>query len=322
MAGNDDCHRITVVGHPDSAECPVSPDCSCDIGVRSSLAVRNSHQSLPAGQLKLSTAEIEREIEVSAPAFEVFVQFPHVRPQSLVGLLEAHPPALGSQVARIGTNCLLSRESAVEFQRDQATLRSRQEQGPDRGSNGCIEESFHACEGLGRSLAITITRLLGSAWPLTECSPWPTVVGCNWVGLRRVKKTLLILAAVALAPVLVVSLLAAGDWRPVGETARGDKVSASAVRVLKKNQRSALIRVEFKEPAIVPQGGPFIEMRARVRVNCTNGQITPSSQWFYIRDRSGRIVVSKKAARDDQFGSEAEGGFREMVSKSLCSQSK
>jgi hypothetical protein len=63
-------------------------------------------------------------------------------------------------------------------------------------------------------------------------------------------------------------------------------------------------------------------MRARVRVNCSNGQITPTSEWFYIRDRSGRIVVSKKATHDDQFGKEPEGGFLELVSKNVCTQSK
>lgn len=176
-------------------------------------------------------------------------------------------------------------------------------------------------KGNGDSLAIRYHEVSLSACPLTERLRCPTVVGCNRGGLVRVKKILLILAAVALGPVLVVSLLlAAGDWRPIGETSRGDKVFAGAVRILKKNQRSALVRVEYKEPTILPQGGPFIEMRARVRVNCTNGQITPSSEWFYVRDRSGRIVVSRKATRDDQFGLEIEGGFREMVSKSVCSQ--
>jgi hypothetical protein len=133
----------------------------------------------------------------------------------------------------------------------------------------------------------------------------------------------LILCVAVVAPVLAVTLvLAAGDWRPIGQTSRGDKVFVGGVRTLKKNQRSTLVRVEYKEPTILPQGGPFIEMRARVRVNCGTGQITPTSEWFYIRDRSGRIVVSKKATRDDQFGNEPEGGFLEMVSKSVCGQGK
>ena len=126
-----------------------------------------------------------------------------------------------------------------------------------------------------------------------------------------------------LTPVLAVSLLlAAGDWRTIGQTEAGHKVSVSAVRVLKNNQRSALVRVEFKEPAQLPQGGPFVEMRARVRFNCSNGQAAPSTEWFYSRDHSGRFVVSKKANHDDQFGKAPEGGFVDLVSKSVCSETK
>lgn len=138
------------------------------------------------------------------------------------------------------------------------------------------------------------------------------------------KKALLILAAVVLAPVMMVSLvvLAAGDWRAIGQTEAGDKVSVSSVRVLKRNQRIALVRVEYKEPAQLPQGGPFVEMRARVRFNCASGISAPTSEWFYSRDRSGRFVVSKKANHDDDFGKGPEGGFADMVSKSVCGQSK
>ena len=127
-----------------------------------------------------------------------------------------------------------------------------------------------------------------------------------------------------LAPVLVVSLvvLAASDWRTVGQTDAGDKVSVSSVRVLKNNQRIALVRVEYKEPAELPQGGPFVEMRARVRFNCGSGVAAPTTEWFYSRDHSGRFVVSKKAMHDDQFGKNPEGGFAELVSKSVCSAGK
>ena len=118
------------------------------------------------------------------------------------------------------------------------------------------------------------------------------------------------------------AVLAAGDWRVIGQIDAGDKISVSSVRVLKNNQRIALVRVEYKEPANLPQGGPFVEMRARVRFNCTTGVATPSSLWFYSRDRSGRFVVSKKATRDDQFGKEAEGGFAELVSKDVCGLTK
>ena len=143
-------------------------------------------------------------------------------------------------------------------------------------------------------------------------------------GNPALKKALIALAAVVLAPMLLVSLvvLAAGDWRTIGETEAGHKVSVSSVRILKNNQRSALVRVEYKEPAELPQGGPFVEMRARVRFNCTSGVATPGTEWFYSRDHSGRFVVSKKATHDDQFGQAPEGGFADLVSKSVCSQTK
>jgi len=126
-----------------------------------------------------------------------------------------------------------------------------------------------------------------------------------------------------MAPALLVSLAvrAAGDWRTIGQTQAGDTVSVSSVRVLKSNQRVALVRVEYKEPTKVPQGGPFIEMRARVRFNCSTGVAAPTTEWFYTRDPRGHLVVSKKAARDDQFGKDPEGGFGGLVSKSVCGQS-
>jgi len=126
-----------------------------------------------------------------------------------------------------------------------------------------------------------------------------------------------------LTPILVVSLLlASGEWRSIGHTEAGDKVSVSSVRLLKSNQRMALVRIEYKEPAKLPQGGPFVEMRARVRFNCTSGVAAPTTVWFYTRDHSGRFVVSKKATHYDEFGKEPEGGFAELVSKSVCEQSK
>jgi hypothetical protein len=96
----------------------------------------------------------------------------------------------------------------------------------------------------------------------------------------------------------------------------------SAVRVLKNNQRTALVRVEYKEPTDLPQGGPFVEMRARVHFNCSSGVAAPTTEWFYSRDHSGRFVVSKKANHDDQFGKAPEGGFADLVSKSVCSETK
>jgi hypothetical protein len=142
------------------------------------------------------------------------------------------------------------------------------------------------------------------------------------LGNSKLRKPLLIFAALVLAPVLVIStvVLAAGDWRPVGQTEAGDRVSVSSIRVLHANQRVALVRVEYKEPANLPQGGPFVEMRARVHINCSSGAAAPTSEWFYTRDRSGHFVVTKKASHDDLFGKAPEGGFADLVSKSVCSQ--
>jgi len=137
------------------------------------------------------------------------------------------------------------------------------------------------------------------------------------------KKALLIIFAVALATVLMVTFVrAAGEWQTIGQTEAGDTVSVSSIRVLKNNQRSALVRVEYKDPSQLPQGGPFVEMRARVRFNCASGVANPTTEWFYSRDHSGRFVVSKKANHDDQFGKAPEGGFGELVSKNVCSQTK
>ncbi len=143
------------------------------------------------------------------------------------------------------------------------------------------------------------------------------------LGKFALKKALLIIIPVVFVTVLLVTFVrAAGEWRTIGQTEAGDKVSVSAVRVLKNNQRSALVRVEYKDPTQLPQGGPFVEMRARVRFNCSNGAATPTTQWFYTRDHSGRFVVSKKATHDDQFGKAPEGGFGDLVSKNVCSQTK
>ena len=152
---------------------------------------------------------------------------------------------------------------------------------------------------------------------MSESSPANLVLG-----KFALKKALLILAVVT-ASILVVTLVrAAGEWQSIGQTEAGDKVSISSVHILKNNQRSALVRVEYKEPAQLPQGGPFVEMRARVKFNCTSGTASPTTQWFYSRDHSGRSVVSKKATRDDHFGKAPEGGFADLVMDNVCSQTK
>jgi hypothetical protein len=142
------------------------------------------------------------------------------------------------------------------------------------------------------------------------------------VPVSPVKKGLLIFVAVVLAPVLLVGLvaLAAGDWRQIGATASGDQVLVSSVTAQKNGLRTAWIRVEYKEPLKLPLGGPYVELRARVRFNCASGSAVPNPEWFYTRDRSGKLVVSKKTHRDDQFGQVSEGDFAEMVRNFVCKQ--
>jgi surface-adhesin protein E len=140
------------------------------------------------------------------------------------------------------------------------------------------------------------------------------------------KKGLFIIFAVVLAPVVLVGVvaLAASDWRQIGATPVGDQVSVSSVMSRKNGLRTAWIRVEYKEPTKLPQGGPFVELRARVRFNCSSASSAPSlvtnSEWFYSRDHSGKLVVSKKTHRDDQFGQISEGGFGEIARDFVCKQ--
>jgi hypothetical protein len=142
----------------------------------------------------------------------------------------------------------------------------------------------------------------------------------------QVRKGLLILVAVMLAPIVLVGLvaIAANEWRQAGSTASGDQVLVSSVSRQRNGLRSAWIRVEYKEPTRLPQGGPFVELRARARFNCSGSGAAPSvvasSEWLYSRDRSGKLVVSKKTRRDDQFGAQAEGGFGELAKDFVCKQ--
>jgi hypothetical protein len=138
-----------------------------------------------------------------------------------------------------------------------------------------------------------------------------------------VKKTLLIFVGAVLTPVLVVTLLrASGDWHTVGQTQAGDTVSVGAVHKLKAGQRSALVRVQYKEPAEIVQGERLVEMRAIVSLHCADGAAPSATEWFYSRDRNGRVVVSRKISHDDQFGQSSEGGFARLVSDNVCGSSR
>ena len=141
-------------------------------------------------------------------------------------------------------------------------------------------------------------------------------------GVYILKKSSLILAAILLAPVLLVGLaaFAAGDWRDIGQTASGNKVSVSSVRKLKNNMRTAWVRVEYKDPVRLAQAGPFVELRARVRFNCATAAAVPTAEWLYARDRSGKLVVVKKPHSDNEFGKASEDSFGPMASQFVCAQ--
>ena len=134
------------------------------------------------------------------------------------------------------------------------------------------------------------------------------------------QRALLIPAVIIAIAVLLISVMAvaSGQWHSIGQTESGAKVSVSSVRSLKNQQRTALVRVQYPQPAQLPQGGPFIEMRARARFDCSNGTVSPSSEWFYTRERSGRSLVSKKVNQDSAFGQAPEGGFAALITKSVC----
>jgi hypothetical protein len=141
------------------------------------------------------------------------------------------------------------------------------------------------------------------------------------LSVSPVKKGLLVVVAVVLAPVLLVGVaaFAAADWRHIGATESGDQVMVSSVTSQKNGLRTAWIRVEYKEPTKLPQGGPFVELRARVRFDCVNGSAATNSEWLYSKDH-GKLVVSKKTRRDDQFGQVAEGNFGDMARDFVCKQ--
>lgn len=139
-----------------------------------------------------------------------------------------------------------------------------------------------------------------------------------------VKRTILIIAAVVLAPLAIMSLAlrATSEWQTIGQTQNGDIVAISSVRALRQNLRVALVRIDYKHPTQLPQGPAFLELRARVHFNCATGSATPTTEWFYSRDRNGRFVVTHKATHDSQFGQGPEGGFAELLSHGVCSQRK
>jgi hypothetical protein len=148
MAGDHNRHRIAIVSHANRSKPPRPPDSTRDVAIAPGLPVRDSDESPPAGQLKVGPAQIQGKIELAALAGKVLVQFADIRLQGLLGLLELHVLSFPAEVARIGTDGLLSGETSIEFQRDQATPGSRQKQRSDRRFHRCTEKGFHANSGM------------------------------------------------------------------------------------------------------------------------------------------------------------------------------
>lgn len=142
--------------------------------------------------------------------------------------------------------------------------------------------------------------------------------------MSGLKRAILIVVAVILAPLAIVSLAlrATSEWQTIGLTQNGDTVAISSLRILKNNVRVALVRVDYKNPKQLTQGPPFVQLRARVHFDCATGATTPTTEWFYTRDRGGRLVVTRKTKHDNQFGQSAEGGFVDLVRQYVCSQAR
>ena len=140
------------------------------------------------------------------------------------------------------------------------------------------------------------------------------------------EKGLFIIIAVVLAPVLLVGVvaLAAGDWRQVGATPGGDQVLVSSVTAKKNGLRSAWVRVEYKEPTKLPQGGPFVELRARVRFNCRATArcraLLRTPNGFTPATMAANSWSARRLTDDDQFGQAAEGDFGEIARDFVCKQ--
>ena len=78
VAGDDDGDGIPVVRHADGAAGVRVANGLSDVAVAAGFAVRDFEQRMPARQLELGSAEIEREGELVALAREVFAELVEV----------------------------------------------------------------------------------------------------------------------------------------------------------------------------------------------------------------------------------------------------
>src|SRR5271154_5526679 len=88
MAGHDDGDGIPVVRHAHRAVSMRVADSLGDITVAARLSVGNFEQRMPACQLEVGSAKIERERELAALARKVFVEFLQIGAEREVRFLQ------------------------------------------------------------------------------------------------------------------------------------------------------------------------------------------------------------------------------------------
>ena len=131
MAGDDDGDWIPVVRHADGTVGMRVPDGLSDVAIAAGLAVWNFEQRMPARELELGSAKIEREGELAALAREIFVEFAKLGRKGWLGL---------TQLSRIGIRLL---HPSFEFESHQAFLGSGEEEWTDGRRRADVEQSFH-----------------------------------------------------------------------------------------------------------------------------------------------------------------------------------
>ena len=149
MAGNDYRDRVAIVGHAYGAKGVGLVDGAGNVGIGTSFAIGNREQRLPAGELEVGAAEIERESELATLAGKVFVQLLRVGAQEVRSFLELElcpfglPHRLAAEIAGIGTDRLLAGRAGVKFESHQPGTGRGQEKQAYRRRNRLRMKHFH-----------------------------------------------------------------------------------------------------------------------------------------------------------------------------------
>lgn len=88
VAGDDDGDGIPVVRHADGTVGVRVANGLSDVAVAAGLAVRDFEQRMPARELELGSAEIEREGELASLTREVIVEFAEIGREDWFGLMQ------------------------------------------------------------------------------------------------------------------------------------------------------------------------------------------------------------------------------------------